>query len=232
MGTPPLLAHELGRRLASFRRDRGGLQEEVAVEARHRGLSWTRARVAAFETARIDHLEEAEFLLVADVYGAACGEPTTAEDLLGSDEVGLTPLRTVKGNELRRLLTTDLHVGIAVGDTAAGDDAIGWIRRRLPNEDPATILNDGERDAERRAATKLGGRLGVDVPSYMVAVAARRQWDRAFTDERNSRVRARLPEGAPAETVRAVRGRISRELLHELEPVVRRITRPRSGIRE
>jgi transcriptional regulator with XRE-family HTH domain len=78
--------------------------------------------------------------------------------------------------------------------------------------DTGTVLGALAADglAEERAASKLG------LPKVVVASIALRLWGRSLSEERDSRVASELPEGAPAATVQAKRGRVSRVLVDEM----------------
>jgi transcriptional regulator with XRE-family HTH domain len=72
---------------------------------------------------------------------------------------------------------------------------------------------------------KAGQKLGV-IPEE-VRRAAGALWERSLDEERDARLRAQATEGASARTIQALRGHITRSLLLELEPTLKRKTTPK-----
>ena len=72
---------------------------------------------------------------------------------------------------------------------------------------------------------KAGQRLGVDPEEVRRAAGA--LWERSLAEERDARLKAQAPEGAPARTIQALRGHITRSLLRELDPTLKRQEGPK-----
>jgi transcriptional regulator with XRE-family HTH domain len=108
----------LGQRLRALREGGGKRQEELAAAARHYGLSWSRATLAALETGRRQLSVGELFLLPAVLNRLALGRtgkeaPASGgllvADLLperGDQWVALTPRTSVRVRVLRTLLGT------------------------------------------------------------------------------------------------------------------------------
>jgi hypothetical protein len=186
--------------------------DEVARAARDLGLkSWQRSIVAGIETGRRGLTAE-ELLLLPYVLTNALGHPVSLRDLLPA------PVRLggtwADEADLAKLLT-----GRPVAETLAGQrEAIKQAAVRLLadalKKRGANAAADAELaaagEAEQIAARKLG------VTALQVAVAARQRWGRSLTAERDRLVRERVPDDTPISSVRAVRGRITRNLVAEL----------------
>ena len=71
-------------------------------------------------------------------------------------------------------------------------------------------------DTEKKAARKLG------VTPETVAEAAEALYGRSLADERDERVKRRAPADTTPRTLQALRGRVTRTLLDELQPTLRR----------
>lgn len=126
------------------------------------------------------------------------------------------------------------ELGVTLTDLLAGDGSVTLTRkgsRSTPARLPAlrhVLLGEpmpkagglrGEvalamatGDAERKAGRKLG------VPAESVTAAAMRRWGHSLTSERTRREKARAHPGASPQSIQALRGHITRELLTELAP--------------
>jgi transcriptional regulator with XRE-family HTH domain len=88
-------------------------------------------------------------------------------------------------------------------------------RRHLAKLDAPPVSEEVVREAEHKAAKRLSA-TGAQVLS-----AAKRQWGRSLTEERDARVRDRLGgTAATARTLQAMRGQVTRQLLEEIRPVL------------
>jgi hypothetical protein len=87
-------------------------------------------------------------------------------------------------------------------------------RRAVFNRDIMALDEvDALAEAEEKAASKFG------VTATLVALAARKLWGRSLTQERDRRVAANSSERS-AGALQAIRGRVTRRLLDELEPIL------------
>jgi len=169
-------------------------QEDAAARARAHGLStWIRGTVAQAEVgARRLTLEEV--LLLSLAY-----KTTPAALIVGEDDelVELAVQARVPAGTLRALLS-----GQAVATN--GPPGAAAAEREL----------DGIGDAERHAARRLG------VPAEQVARAAVALWGRPLSEERDRRL-ADPPPDLSARRLQALRGHVTRDLMSELQPVLR-----------
>jgi hypothetical protein len=91
------------------------------------------------------------------------------------------------------------------------------ILPRISNQQLDAALEAAHGETERKAARTLH----IDDPAE-VAVAALRLWGRSLTQERDARVvDAAAPDASPR-TLQALRGHVTRHLLEEIEPIVRK----------
>jgi hypothetical protein len=91
------------------------------------------------------------------------------------------------------------------------------ILPRISNLQLGAALEAAHGETERKAARALH----VDDPAE-VAVAALKLWGRSLTQERDARVvDAAAPDASPR-TLQALRGHVTRHLLEEIEPIVRK----------
>lgn len=210
----------IGRRLKALREAAGVRQEDVSTAARACGLSWGRSTVAMLEAGN-RRLDWYEFLLLPVVLQVSqVGSYTLPELLAGDDEmVELTPQAHATRAELARLLAEgpeflDLNgwklpgvlSGAEVMETIV--DRARWRRKGHTAEQVEILMREAAGEAEQVAARKLG------VTPYAVAVGARRLWGRSLTAVRDARAADAGELGA--ESLRAVRGHVTRELLDEL----------------
>jgi DNA-binding CsgD family transcriptional regulator/transcriptional regulator with XRE-family HTH domain len=198
----------IGGRLRGLRDRYGWSQDDVAQAARWAGLGWARHTVAAIEGDSRD-VSAGELLALPLVLrfaalktGRGPEQPLTVLDLFPDDDTSMV--------EIARGLSLDVRTlrGLITGD-ALRDEA------RLPAK--SSTPREGEREAERSAALALGARVS-DVQE-----AAERIWGRTVTEERERRLGER-ELGDPAMTAarrRTLRGRITRQLKDELDPVIR-----------
>jgi hypothetical protein len=99
------------------------------------------------------------------------------------------------------------------------------MKRRLwPSATPRELHEAGydmRGDAEVKAARALG------VPPAAVTLVARSRFGRSLSKERDDRVAAKIGDDASPETEKAFRGRVTRDLIEELRPLVSRARRLR-----
>jgi hypothetical protein len=241
LATPPgpvTLATYLGERLRVRRQVRQRSQEDVATLARRWGLAWTRSVVAAIEAGR-RQLSIEELLLLPWIAAHQGPEqcrrgedrPVPFAELIPATlaPIQLTPRFVVTDSDLHLLLSGRLgEYGFDPLDVpAAGEpDTLSqnqtvldrlWpgSRQRLdPNPERRRLLEQAHADKlgepEEHAAKRLR------TFPLAVAAAARKRWDRSFTEERDRRVTEQAPAGATLRTLQALRGHVARGLLEEL----------------
>jgi transcriptional regulator with XRE-family HTH domain len=220
-GVPEDFENALAAAIRRTREQTGRRQEDVAAEARAYGLAWTPATVAAIETGR-RHVTAVELLLLPFVLTEA-GEAVELKELLaGMGRVALTPDASVDGTLLAAVVSGQASdvVGHRGWDTprrriarravsAAG--ALGQYASAYPNlreSDLSLAQQEAAGEAERHAGYRFG------CSALDVAMAARSLWGRSLSAERNARAE---PDASPQ-----ARGRVTRQLLDELEPVLKR----------
>lgn len=228
----------LGRRVRWFRERAGLRQDEVAAVARRWGFDWTQATVATVEAGRRRLSCEESVLLpwiVAnqgpETAKRGTAAPIELPDLFPSsigDYVRINRRLLVDASSLgdiyrghakgRGLNFVDLP---ASGDTVSENEAVLdclWPGERQRDRGKGGPIRDilvaahvdKLADAEQKAARRLR------TFPLAVAAAARKRWGRSFSEERDHRVNADLPEGAAARTRQARRGHVTRALLDEL----------------
>jgi transcriptional regulator with XRE-family HTH domain len=231
------LSSVIGRELRTLREAGGVRQEQLAAEARRFGLPWTRATVAAIELGR-RQLFVGELLLLPLLLGhGGAGWGYDLADFVPDDARpvliaggAIAPARVV-----RQLLANPQGVATAQIETPKppSGGALRLRELRLPRhwlldvlavtriEDvPEPVWIEVALEAAGDAESKASAALGV--PAFALALAARRQWGRSLTNERDERVgRQTESDDVEARSLQARRGHITRALLHELRPALK-----------
>lgn len=218
------LTAAIGKRVKALREAAGVRQEDVATAARACGLSWGRSTVAMLESGK-RRLDPEELLLLPVVLQVSqVGSFPLLDLLTGEDEtVELTPQAHAARAEVEKLLaanpeTLDKNAWTAPGLLSLAEvmkaeaewsgERSKWRRRGHTPEQVEVLMRDAAGEAEQVAARKLG------VAPYEVAKAARWLWGHSLTAVRDERAKAAGELGA--ESLRAVRGHVTRELVDEL----------------
>jgi len=199
-------------------------QEELAAMARSEwGLTWTRATVAAIETGKRE-LSPVEFLLLKPMLSVRY------EDLFPDKQpILITPEAIVRSDFLKALFSPEFdHERILVEpefkrSRAWIDEGLGILSSlqlkmsKFPKDAFfwRKLKQHAAGDAEQKAARKLG------VEPVVIAVAAYNLWDRSLSDERDHRAKE-LTITSSAGRLQNIRGHVTRELLRELERVLKR----------
>lgn len=205
MAEATLFRELLAHRVRARRRELRLTQDEVARRAWANGSAWmTRGAVGAIErgTADLDLPQLAILVRVLE-----------------------TDLSTLVGSRAKVFL--DKGVTIEVDDLVSQvfgrptdwdfrSDGSGRVARVRHGSVVGYVRVIGV--AEQKAASKLG------VSPEEVADAAGSLWGRSLAEERDARLGTLAPEGASARTIQALRGHITRKLLQELEPALKRET--------
>jgi transcriptional regulator with XRE-family HTH domain len=226
----------IGQRLREARLELGLRQDQVAEAAARVGLGWTQSTVAAIEGGN-RALSLGEWFLLSTLIGHATGFVThqfeLAELLPASGRVALSDETTADVEVLRAALAGRLtdpdRKPFADFDTPFSrrfrDDMRRWSgeMKRLARLWPKMSLRDYETardaargDAERKAARRLG------VPPLDLSVAAHGRYGRSFSDERDRRVADQAPDDAAPRTLQALRGHVTRAMVAELAPVLKK----------
>ena len=229
------LAQGIGERIRSLRAQNDLTVEQVADAARWFGLRWTGNTVTALEIGRRD-IKVNELLMLPWVFlqaGVRGDEEVVLSDLLPTEPVTMTPdgtvampdgLRQVLHGETMQLSPSTWHVPRLAKEVKAATGALLVAARevsaQLPPRAPGAAALDAMRDSAEEAVQKAARRLGYT--PVQVQYAARSMWGRTLTEEREVRTSERTGPHTPRRSVQAVRARVTRDLLVELEPVLAR----------
>lgn len=226
----PSLSVAVARRVRAIREEGGVTADQLAEAARFVGLGWQRGTVASLETGRRE-VTAAELLLLPLILGR-CGVDATLLDLL-AQPAALSAGVVAEPYGFRELLHGD---NLTVAGEGAGfaipavqadlstfpkitSELVHEIKAQLPGRvrlaDIEAAARSAKLDAEQKAAVKLGR------SPVQVAHAAHALWGQGLTAERDARVAEKAPPDAEARSLQAIRGRVTRSLLAELEPVLR-----------
>lgn len=249
------LSAVLGESLRGQRERHGLRQDDVAAVARSWGFDWTQATVAAYEIGRRDFsVEELQVLgyIAAHLTPAAASHedarPVELADLLPSagervqlnkrvviDASSLKPIWRGEAQRFTLPLTTAPATGLRGDfDAVTGAENVTvldclWPGARQKDRGEGGPIRDllvaahldKLGDAEQKAARRL------QTFPFAVAAAARDRWERSFTEERDRRVAERVPPGASARALQALRGHVTRGMLEELRPRIEGLKRQR-----
>ena len=214
----------IGRNLRDIREKAGVPRELLVLSAQRVGIPWSVATLTLIESGRRRLTTGELFLLPAaltkiipkehhPLRNQVTGERGDFEiqdlipEVLPQDgQLALTPDCAAYPIGLRKLIqlqgvrTTEFEHLYSVGFTTRRD-------REQPHYDEVTL----------RAARAL------HVPIQTLALAAITLWEgHTFIEERDERVRSRVPEGASPRYIQAVRGHVARELMQELRAYLKK----------
>jgi len=221
------VAQVVGENARKFRKEHGLTLEQVSRSTRTHGLKWSTGRVADMENGAISPtiptlvalaaaLEE-----LAGAYPLSPDDAVTMHDLLATDQwVEITPTIRLKGSAFARIIGGG-SAGITLDDSRTDAEISAFaagissrVKADMANAAPGVRIGDvrqamaGTGLADERAARRLG--LSV----WAVTSWAVKLWGHSLTAERD-RV---LGEGASPQK----RGRLTRELVEQIEEAVRR----------
>jgi hypothetical protein len=207
------LEQAIEQQMRRLREAQGVRQETVAESARFWGVPWTQATVAAIELGQRG-LSLGEFVMLPLVFRQAgirkpSGRHLELEDFVPlADETGMPNESTIITPGAGALVATGVAPMLGIVRTL--------LRGGLPpaGEQPDRV-EAGPGEAERKAARKLGCS-----PDAIVA-AARQLWKRTLSAERDERIGERAAK-LDRRSLQAVRGRVTRGLVRELEPIIGR----------
>ena len=208
---PVDLSRVLAQRLSAVREQQRLTQDDVADRARELGLEWGRDTVAKIETEDRE-LKLVEFLLLPVIL-----KRPLADLLPPKGSVGLTPSVQVSAAALAGLLRS-VVVGSPEAESLAlpakGNDVrtiaivpAGWTAVKPVR--PAIIRWDALREAERKAAKRLGR------DPIELSTLAHKIWGMGLTEKRDQLLTEQAKAG-DARTRQALRGWVTRTLDKEL----------------
>lgn len=225
MNDPRALREIIGENVRRLRDAAGRTQDDVARAARTLGLAWPQTKIAALERGdKAVSLEE--FFLLPALLESAIGREVPYGELLQAadgDTVHLSTKASAAPHDLAALFgarTLDPAVDVDIRVWKAVSDSLEALEARLRQLDlhltARELLRAQEAAgvAEERAARKLG-----EIPAVFAAISLR-LWGHGLTAERDKRVGDSLPPDAPAATVQAKRGRVTRELVDEVRDFI------------
>ena len=211
---PVLLQSVIADNMQRIRRDRGLLQEDVAMAARWVGVMWSSLTVTQIET-RARQLSLDEFLLLPLILRCKISELVAVDDQKQPVQLGfgtildaetVAELVSAKGPQLKDdqvpvlpALEEKLESKIKEAITFSGLEPtlLSYLK-----------IREGARgEAERKAAQTL------QRPAAEITALATRLWNRSLTEERDIRAEEQASVG---KETRAVRGHITRALLQEI----------------
>ncbi len=188
------LEEVVGRNLRGIRAQLELSQDEIAASARRVGLPWSRSSVTAVEAGT-------KTLDLGEVVLASLALAVSVADLLaGGGSVRLSERSSISLPVLRAVL--------AGKELPPGQHAL----KVLPESNRELAATAAAGEAEQKAARKIG------VDAQVLTAAAIRLWGHSLTVERD----ARLGNVGSKSTrsIQALRGRVTRNLLEELEPAL------------
>ncbi|CAI7980248.1 hypothetical protein FRAHR75_770040 [Frankia sp. Hr75.2] len=209
----------VGEGVRRVREATGARQDDVAVAARKRGLTWSRQKVAMLERGSKPVSVE-ELVILLELLTEVCRRPVGLGELIAPDtRIALSPEVAIGGREMVQILGgepstigTELMPGLVV--TGAPEPRVpvgpfavtrseldGWLREA------------GE--VEANAARRIG------VPLAVFVTAARFRFGRGFTLERDARAQELYDDAGP-DRRRGLRSRMSRELTQEVADLIRK----------
>ncbi len=240
--TPPVPLHQLiGARLRQLRESAGLTQEAIAAQARVVGFAdWARGTVSMIEGGRRRVTLE-EFLALPLILHYAGAGQMRLVDLLGAGAPALINAQTaIAAETLRETLAgrptvtftppTSAAVPASGRATEERREALALWRRwasgrsaRSRAPDPVMLAEVG---VESRMDALVSAARSLRRSPVALSLAAVVTYGRLLMTEREERVRQRIAEGERnPRTVQAIRGHVTRELLHELRPIVNAMTR-------
>lgn len=215
--SPVLLQSVITDNMRRIRRERGVLQEDVAMAARWVGVMWSSTTVAQIESGT-RQLSLDEFLLLPLILRCKISDLLAVEDedqpvKLGFNTIldpdAVAELVSTRGPQLK-----DDQIPMLPGLEEKLDKKIKEAIK-FTGLEPTLLsylkVREGARgEAERKAAQAL------KFPAVEITALAIREWGRSLTEERDVRAEKQASEG---KETRAVRGHVTRALLSDIEDV-------------
>jgi hypothetical protein len=197
--------------------------DQVSIAARNRGLNWSEARVADFESGRVAPNLATLIAVVLALQDAGCADATFPKLLqpVSGEPIQINDSLALWNEQVIKLLS---------GKPAGKPDPLGHKRKGVPRT--FTELEPDEAVTTERlsfyspgilnAVIKASGaseertRKALGVSSMLLAHLSAALWKRTFSQERDRRA----GPGANAQK----RGQVSRELRSELQAVIEAAT--------
>lgn len=204
----------IGEQVRRLREEAGLRQDDLSRAARLYGLTWDRARIGDLERGE-KALDAEELALVPVFLGVALGRPVTLKDLVPVDVlIQLSPTTTGTGEAVLAVYAAELVGGFV---TAEGGELVPGVAATVVamNDNGRAVVGIAPDDAEVKAARKLG------VPPIRVAETALRLWGCSLSERRDRMVAERADAGSDPDRLRAIRGRVTRVLVNEMEQAIR-----------
>jgi transcriptional regulator with XRE-family HTH domain len=232
--------HQLiGARLRELREGAGLTQEEIAAQARVLGFAdWARGTVSMIEGGRrrvtleeflalplILYYGGAGQLRLVDLVGAATPAIINADAALAAETLSAT----LSGRLTVEVPPISTATPASAHDTEERREALAllrrWASRRSGHSREPSAAALGEVAVESRTDALVSAARRLRCSPVAASLAAVVTYGRLFMAERERRVRQRLGEGERTpRTMQAIRGHVTRELLHELRPIVNAMT--------
>ncbi|OHV21213.1 hypothetical protein BBK14_08025 [Parafrankia soli] len=214
------------RRVRTARK--GVRQDDVAKVARSYGLNWDYSRVAALERGE-KAISAEELALLPDILSIACTRPVKLPDLIDPDVWVQVGARIMPGSDLVKKYAGQAALRVQAAQRAPDE----WTRRSAEVmrawEDRdrlmrlgAIVENSDHFDlhalvglvtvglTEERTARRIGER------PLVVAYLSRVLWGRPLGEQRDRLVSERVDAGDDPARLRALRGRVTRQLIDEM----------------
>ncbi|WP_018639517.1 hypothetical protein [Parafrankia elaeagni] len=214
------------RRVRTARK--GVRQEDVAKAARSYGLSWDYSRVAALERGE-KAISAEELALLPDILSIACVRLVKLPDLIDPDVWVQVGDRVMPGSDLIKIYAGQGALRAQAAQTNRDD----WVRRNVEvtrawddrdrlmrlgaiadNSDHfdlhALVASATVGLTEERTARRIGER------PLVVAYLSRILWGRPLGEQRDRLVSERADAGDDPARLRALRGRVTRQLIDEM----------------
>lgn len=212
---PVLLQSVITDNMRRIRRERGLLQEDVAMAARWVGVMWSSMTVTQIESGT-RQLSLDEFLLLPLILRCKIRDLLAVENENQPVQLGfgtildpetVAELVSAKGPELK-----DDQIPMLPGLEEKLDpkikEAISFSSLEPTLLSYLKVREGARGEAERKAAQAL------KCPAVEITALAIRRWGRSLTEERDARAEELSTEG---KEMRAVRGHITRALLEDIQ---------------
>ena len=218
----PTITAVVGMNLRRLREANRWTQDETARLLRYAGLGLSQSAIVAIE-AGTRSVALGELVVIASTLGAS------VEDLLAGDgSVMLSRSAKADLPSVRAFLVggvDEVEIDSATPPVpwpaivAASKAQAARMKRLWPGARPAQIVaaeRAADLAAERKAARSLG------IPPLEVSVRAFQLWGCSLTDKLDSLVGERTDDDASPRRVQAIKGRITRDLLTEIQTAMER----------
>jgi transcriptional regulator with XRE-family HTH domain len=238
MNAPKALRDVVGAHVRLLRERAGARQEDVARSARGLGLAWSRQKVDELERGK-KAIRAEELILLPGVLSRALDQGVSMADQFDNDELITLSARThIAARDVPAELCGTDRGGTFVRRTGRDPvdmvldahlaldphviDLNRWVRRAKSlglgdtSSSDLEAIEESSGEPEARAARRVGEH------GTVFAALSHRLWGRSLSAERDARVANGLPGDASTATVRAKRGRVTRELVAEIRAFIDR----------